>query len=455
MPAAARFALLKRILGVLALGFLAIQFVRPNLNNRPATAEIQVPDDVKQILKHACYDCHSNESKLAWFDLPAPINWLVVHDIREARKHINFSEIGKLPIGQQRAALYEGLFQIQQGAMPLPSYRRLHSGTAITDEQIAILKKFLAQPQETPPTNAVEIAAADSEFQRWAPSGNGLAKNVQPEPNGISFFPDYKNWIPIGSTDRFDNQTIRQILGNEVAVKAISNHQTNPWPDGSAFAKVAWKQQVDTNGRIRPGAFYQVEFMFRDSKNRSPTLGWAWSRWRGADLNPYGKDAHFDQECVGCHRPLKKSDYVFTDPLPSSPIVGDPRSLPGDLPANPASWKFITSEIDRARGTMSTLYGNDAAVNYARSLSQQDYPVGSVLALVTWTQKPDERWFGANIPSAAKSVEFVFTESAGGRPWFTYERYEGLPLKKVVSPEPTASSARISYLLSRHAAVLP
>jgi hypothetical protein len=454
MPSSARFSILKRTLGVLALGFVAIQFIRPSLNNRPATAEIQVPDDVKQILMRSCYDCHSNESKLAWFDLPSPINWLVIHDIREARTHINFSEIGKLPTSQQRAALYEGLFQVQQGAMPLPAYRRLHPGAAISEKQISVLKRFLAQPKEALPTNAIEATAADSEFQKWVTLGNDLAANVQTEPNGLSFLFDYKNWIPISSTDRFDNQTIRQIFGNEIALKAIANHQCNPWPDGTAFAKVAWKQQVEANGVIRPGAFYQVEFMFRDSKNRSSTLGWAWSRWRGADLKPYGKDAHFDQECVGCHRPLKKSDYVFSVPIPPS-AADDPRSLSGNLPANPLAWRIITSEIDRTSGTMSTLYGNDDAVIYARTHTQSNYPAGSVLAFVTWTQKPDERWFGANIPSAAKSIEFVTVKSTGGIPAFVYERYEGLPLKKVSSQEGATSNERIGYLLSRRAAVLP
>src|SRR5262249_46406345 len=158
---------LKRVVLVLFLGFVAIQFIRPSLNNRPAAAEIQVPDDVKQILKRSCYDCHSTESKLAWFDLPAPAYWFVAKDIREARKHINFSEIGKLPIAQQRAALYEGLFQVQNGVMPLPAYTRLHKGTAIGEEEITVLKKFLSESKDTIPPSATEIAVANSEFEKW------------------------------------------------------------------------------------------------------------------------------------------------------------------------------------------------------------------------------------------------------------------------------------------------
>src|SRR5262249_763833 len=157
---------------------VALQFIRPDLQNRPPRAEIQVPDDVKRILKHSCYDCHSSESRLAWFDLPVPAYWLVVRDIREARKHINFSEIGALPLGQQRATLYEGLFQVQNGAMPLPIYRRLHFGTALTADQIAILKQYLAQPSAVSPSNPAEIEASQSEFDRWIATANVLATNV-------------------------------------------------------------------------------------------------------------------------------------------------------------------------------------------------------------------------------------------------------------------------------------
>jgi hypothetical protein len=108
---------------------------------------------------------------------------------------------------------------------------------------------------------------------------------------------------------------MREILGNEVAVNAIAENHINPWPDGTAFAKVAWYQQPDEKGFVRTGAFFQVEFMIRNSKKYADTLGWGWARWRGADLKPYGKDATFTGECVGCHKPMRDADYVFTEPI--------------------------------------------------------------------------------------------------------------------------------------------
>jgi hypothetical protein len=309
-----RFRGLTWVVVILGIAFLGIQFVRPELKNSPVTADLQAPAEVKQILKTSCYNCHSNETTLSWFDEPAPAYWLVAKDVKLGRKRLNFSEIGKLPVAQQKGILFESVSQIELGAMPLPAYKRMHPESAITPEQLATLKQYLAPVASKEAATAAEIAAADAQYDKWIHAG-GATPEVAAAPNGIAFLPGYKNWRAISSTERFDNHTIRQILGNDVAINAIAENHINPWPDGTAFAKVAWLEQVDEKGGIRPGEFFQVEFMIRDSKKYAGTLGWGWARWRGADLKPYGKDANFSSECVGCHRALGNTDYVFTAPI--------------------------------------------------------------------------------------------------------------------------------------------
>jgi hypothetical protein len=297
----------------LIAAFAGIQFLQPALPNPPVTAEIQLPPDVKQILRISCYNCHSNETTLSWFDKPAPAYWLVAKHVKEGRERMNFSEVGKLPLAQQQGFLFESVSQIELGAMPLPAYERLHPESRITPEQLAVLKNYL-RPPATKETSADDIKAADAQYDRWI-HASGAPANVAPSPNGIAFLPDYKNWKSVSSTDRGDNHTLRVILGNDVAIRAIAQNQINPWPDGAAFAKVAWLQQANDKGNLRPGAFFQVEFMIRDATKYADTLGWGFARWRGSDLKPYGKHANFTNECVGCHSPLTKTNYVFTMPI--------------------------------------------------------------------------------------------------------------------------------------------
>jgi hypothetical protein len=107
-------------------------------------------------------------------------------------------------------------------------------------------------------------------------------------------------------------------------------------------------------------------------------------------------------------------------------------------------------------GQLRNRYGNDVAVQYARTNERQEYPNGSVLSLVTWTQREDGRWFGAKMPNEVKSVEFVFVAaSADGRRLYSYQEYGGTPLKKVSEQEGPTANGRVARLLSQRAAVMP
>ena len=129
-----------------------------------------------------------------------------------------------------------------------------------------------------------------------------------------------------------------------------------------------------------------------------------------------------------------------------------PAALEGSLPVNPLTWRVITSGIDRTDSSMWTLFGNDLAVQSARSGAAPDYPVGATLALVTWTQQEDPRWFGGKIPAAPKSVEFA-TVSAG--PSYLYHEYTGAPLKQVATEQSQMPGPRAAHMLSQRAAVMP
>lgn len=127
----------------------------------------------------------------------------------------------------------------------------------------------------------------------------------------------------------------------------------------------------------------------------------------------------------------------------------------GALTSSPLRGKVITSWVNKQDSTMSTLFGNDVAWQYARRNVEMRYPAGAVLSVVTWEQQEDPRWFGGKIPQRPKTVEFVTVSGPEG---FRYERYEGSPLKKVVITnfeDLDAATKRGAYLLSQRAAVMP
>lgn len=137
-------------------------------------------------------------------------------------------------------------------------------------------------------------------------------------PNGIALFADYRNWQLIAPSYREDKKQIRAIYGNPVAFKAMQE-KVRPMPDGAVLAKVAWtvKKHPSFPVATEPDQFVQVEFMVKDEVKYQATGGWGYARFVGNDYRPYGKDADFVKECVGCHTPVKGNDYLFTSFAPS------------------------------------------------------------------------------------------------------------------------------------------
>ena len=142
------------------------------------------------------------------------------------------------------------------------------------------------------------------------------ADSVQPAPNGITLPEHYRDWRVIASSSRIDNNTLRIILGNDIAVAAARTGNTNPWPDGAILGKLVWKETTlkAWEKAVVPGEFVHAEFMFKDTGKWKETGGWGFARWTGLDQKAYGKDAGFVNECFSCHTPVKDNDYVFTHP---------------------------------------------------------------------------------------------------------------------------------------------
>jgi hypothetical protein len=446
-----------------AVVFVGLQLIRPAISSGPATAEIQTTPEVKRILEAHCYSCHSDQRRLSWFDEIVPGYWLVRHDVLTARSHLNFSTLGAKSAAAQRAALFEAVNMIQLGAMPLPSFLKLHPEARVSPEEIATLKAYLAPwtPAQTPIVENLAAPAAATEAAR-APTS--LA-TVRPEGNGFPFDPNFKDWKLISTTDRGDNNTFRFILGNEIAIEAVRAGRISPWPDGARLAKIAWQQKPGPDGLVYPGKFVQVELMLKNASLYKDSEGWGWGRWRGMDLKPYGKDASFVGECTSCHRPLRGNDYVYTLPISAAKVSGveavnnRAAMLPASLPYQPLNWNAITMYVDPKTHTTATLYGNDVALQpggrwTAGSTSTartQKYPTGSVLALVTWHQRDDPHWFGARIPDLPQSVEFVQMEN--GAEHNNYRRFDGPGLLEDRNKGETA--ARTGFILGLPSAELP
>ena len=127
------------VFGVIVFLFVAIQFIPygHNHTNPPPTASVTWDSKATEnLVRAACYDCHSNETVWPWYSSVAPVSWLVQHDVDDGRKELNFSE-GNLHEVDEAAEM------IQSGEMPPWFYRPMHSGAKLSDsDKEALIKGF-------------------------------------------------------------------------------------------------------------------------------------------------------------------------------------------------------------------------------------------------------------------------------------------------------------------------
>ena len=140
-----------------AVLLVAAQLKRPDLTNPPTDASktlavsLAVPADVAVILKRSCADCHSHETSWPWYSRVSPVSWWLLQHVDHARKDLNLSTWGTYSAGRKNRKLNQICEQVEQKAMPLPSYLLLHPGARLSDADRARLcewTKSLAESEE-------------------------------------------------------------------------------------------------------------------------------------------------------------------------------------------------------------------------------------------------------------------------------------------------------------------
>lgn len=115
------------------------QLVPVQRTNPPVSGEVSAPQEVKTILRKACYDCHSHETVWPWYSHVAPVSWLVASDVEEGRKHLNFSVWDTYPDKRRARKLEEVADEVGEGEMPLWFYVPLHPDAKLDAREREVL----------------------------------------------------------------------------------------------------------------------------------------------------------------------------------------------------------------------------------------------------------------------------------------------------------------------------
>jgi hypothetical protein len=124
------------LIGIVVL-LLGGQAIRPAKTNPPASRPYEIGDaHVESILRRACFDCHSNETRWPWYSEIAPMSWQIVRHVDDGRRHMNFSDWNE---EKAKKRLEEMCEEIEKGGMPIPGYVLLHRDAKLSPEDVSAL----------------------------------------------------------------------------------------------------------------------------------------------------------------------------------------------------------------------------------------------------------------------------------------------------------------------------
>ena len=122
--------------------FAAIQLKGIDRANPPIETDVAAPAEVQEILRRACYDCHSHETEWPWYSYIAPVSWWMAEHVEHARGDLNFSEWPRFDFEEQEHAFKDIHEQITKDEMPLKSFRIMHPEARLSDEEKEVLLRW-------------------------------------------------------------------------------------------------------------------------------------------------------------------------------------------------------------------------------------------------------------------------------------------------------------------------
>jgi Haem-binding domain len=127
----------------LALVMLAIQLVPVTRTNPEVGLPLSAPAAVTGLLRRACYDCHSNDTRWPWYSRVAPVSWIIVRHVTRAREELNFSEWGDYYPNTRRHKLQWIGRVLRERTMPPRAYRLMHPAARLTQAERAALQDWI------------------------------------------------------------------------------------------------------------------------------------------------------------------------------------------------------------------------------------------------------------------------------------------------------------------------
>ncbi|MFX4217531.1 heme-binding domain-containing protein [Aliarcobacter butzleri] len=134
---------MKRFLLILLGLFLVIQLIPTSKENEVVdkSLEITAEEGIMDILRTACYDCHSNETVYPWYSYIAPFSWTISKHVKEGKKALNFS-IWETYSEKEKEEHLKDIYRTIYASMPLQPYLLIHTKANISSEDRKVIRDW-------------------------------------------------------------------------------------------------------------------------------------------------------------------------------------------------------------------------------------------------------------------------------------------------------------------------
>lgn len=145
--------IIKKILLFLLIILVISQFFGPEKNDGDLAtvdafiAETNPPENVLEIMKTSCFDCHSSKTNYPWYNSITPVNYWLDSHVKDGKKHLDFSKWSSYSLKRKEHKMDELYEEVEKGAMPLDSYTWTHAEANLTKDQINAIVTWGKQTQ--------------------------------------------------------------------------------------------------------------------------------------------------------------------------------------------------------------------------------------------------------------------------------------------------------------------
>lgn len=136
--------IMKKIIKLIAviafISFIVIQFFQIDKTN-PAINETetlesstQVPQNIQEIFKRSCNDCHSDKTVYPFYSYIAPMSWKLEEHIKDGRKKLNLSVWNTYDFKKKSRKLNAICEEVESGSMPMNQYLWIHWEASLSED---------------------------------------------------------------------------------------------------------------------------------------------------------------------------------------------------------------------------------------------------------------------------------------------------------------------------------